>query len=735
MRFETISLGVPGPPGPASIVPGPVGPEGPQGIPGPPGGESGSVNGVLSLREIEPVSGQTLHLNYHTAVGDLGAGDFYGVTTGGPYTDNDGTVIVPTGGDGSTAWLRIWDGVKAHVGWFGAKCTPMDLASDDYDAVKKCFDLFTDGRSALRTGAVDVGPGFCFSQPLIYGGSTAEGFKLVGIQGQARGGEGRRVSLLRYTGPQTMGAIIFYGANQWYIEDINSYHPTALSGIVVTADNSYNHTTIGAITAGSNRIVTPSGATAADKIQYLQVGCFLGVDAGGANFEIVYVTAVDTTAGTFTANFAKNHASGVQIGGGDPSSMGHVNRSRLVCAISPVWTTLTIDATIISGSNRLFTVGNISGITVGAPLRVGTYLYAEVVYPTVVNTGAGTFQATCNYDHLAGDLIMHPTSGILFGNRLVSTVQVDNIWMYDTVLAGMDVDKSYAGIRQNWGGNIKDFVMHGMLATACRIPFAFEQSSGQCLISGGTSGSCTETLFLYNSGTLNVHSWEDESPGPKWLVGQSGANSAQATFVGCSMQGDPGAGATDDEMFIFGGNLTLIGCDLRNPRTGTSLPKIISIGVTQDILPSSVTLLGCSIANATLANMNFINQKPVASPGPAIDVLKDGTGKVTLLNCVGGTGGAITRLPDILPPLKMWEGISASTTPSLAANTAGTIQTLVVSGAVLGDLVDVSFSQTLGEMLLRAWVSAADTVSYQFRNPTASLITLTAGTVKCRVKK
>jgi hypothetical protein len=705
----------------------------------------GDVNGMVVLRGLSPISGSVIHLNYHTTVGDLGAGNFYGITgaAAGTYVDNGGTIVVPTGGDGSAAWLRVWDGVKAHVGWFGAKCTPLDTASDDYIPAQKCFNLFTDGRTSTRTGTVDVGPGFCFSQPLIYGGSNAESFKLVGIQAQARGAEGRRVSLLRYTGPSTIGAIIFYGANQWYIEDINSYHVNALNGIVITSDSTYNHTTTNSITAGSNRVVTPSGATAADRVGLLQVGCFLGVDAGGANFEIVYISAVDTTAGTFTANFGKNHASGVQIGGGAPSSSGRVNRSRIVCMASPVWTTLTFDPSIVSGSTRLFTVGDISGIEVGAPLRVGKYLYAEIVYPTVVNAGAGTFEATCIFDHLAGDLVMYPTSGILFGNRLTQTVQVDNIWMYDTVLAGADVDKSYAGIRQFYGGNVKAFVLHGMVGVYCRVPFAFESASGQYLISGGTSAGVTETLFLHGSGHLSVFAWEDES-NAKWLVGQSGSNPAQATFVGCTMQGE-GLAPTDDEMFTFGGNLTFIGCDLRHNRIpGTTLPKIVSIGVLQDAFPSSVTLIGCHIASATLANMAFI----LSSPGTPGDVIKTGTGKVTMLNCTGGVAGAgtIVRLPDVLPPLKMWEGSMVYDPASMAAGTVGPIVTLVptpttggtVSGAVLGDVVDASFSLDLQGATLRAWVSATDTVKFQFAYPPGSTPTpldLGSGTVKCRVKK
>jgi len=761
MRFETINLGVAGPPGPASTVPGPQGIQGPQGIAGPPGGEAGSVNGVLSLRALAPVSGQTLHLNYHTTPGDLGAGEFYGVTTGGPYTDNDGTIIVPTGGDGSAAWLRVWDGVTAYVGWFGARCTPRDISHDDYAAVQKCFDLFTDGRKAAGTdgvdaqdakytGTIDVGPGFCFSQPLIYGGSNGSAFKLVGQHGNARGGH--EVSLLNYTGPETHAAIIFYGANEWSIEDFNTFPGLALTMILVTADNTYNnfyvHTTSAAITAGANRVVTPlGGPAAADRVLWLQPGTFLGVDDGGPNFEIIQITAVDTTAGTFTADFAKNHAGGVLLGGGAVCSSGWVNRCRLLCAPSPIWTRLTADVAG-GGGSVTFHVVDVTGIKVGHPLRVGSLLFAEIVYPTSVNAGAGTFTAVANFNHSTNALVMYPTAAIAVGNRLVGTVQCDNIAFQDTFFIGASLtnypgtgeqtSSCYAGFRQISGGNTKAFFFTSVFPLYLRVGFACESSSGQYIFNGGSSAILYEVIWHNIASTLMVHGWEDESTA-MWLTATTGTSPSQATFIGCTMQGTAPTPSyiveASDEMFIFGGNLTFIGCYLRNDRVHlTTLPIIVATGVSEDIgvFPGGLAIINSVVYGATLANFDTLVRR---SSGDATNILQSGPGNVTMLNCIGNTDGANVRLPNIIPPLKMWQGISGSITPSLAANTAGAIQTLAVSGAALGDLVDVSFSQTLGEMLLRAWVSAADVVSYQFRNPTASLITLTAGTVKCRVNK
>jgi hypothetical protein len=74
--------------------------------------------------------------------------------------------------------------------------------------------------------------------------------------------------------------------------------------------------------------------------------------------------------------------------------------------------------------------------------------------------------------------------------------------------------------------------------------------------------------------------------------------------------------------------------------------------------------------------------------------------------------------------------------PSLAAGVVDTVQTITVTGAALGDMVDVSFSLDLQGITLRAWVSAADTVSYVFECAAGGTTRdLGSGTVKCRVRK
>lgn len=73
--------------------------------------------------------------------------------------------------------------------------------------------------------------------------------------------------------------------------------------------------------------------------------------------------------------------------------------------------------------------------------------------------------------------------------------------------------------------------------------------------------------------------------------------------------------------------------------------------------------------------------------------------------------------------------------PSLAAGALDSVQTATVNGAVLGMIVEASFSINLAGARLEAWVSAANTVSYRFSNPTGSAIDLAAGTVLLSVRR
>lgn len=92
-----------------------------------------TVDLIDDLRSIEGY-GQSLYVRGHSTIGDGGQGTFEWTDGAAPgtYVDNNGTIIVPTGGDGSGAWLRQYDDVVS-VKWFGATG---DGTTDDSDAIE-----------------------------------------------------------------------------------------------------------------------------------------------------------------------------------------------------------------------------------------------------------------------------------------------------------------------------------------------------------------------------------------------------------------------------------------------------------------------------------------------------------------------------------------------------------------------------------------------------------------------
>lgn len=83
---------------------------------------------IVDLRSNVPTAGAFRYLKYHTTQGDGGHGVFRAVAgkPAGHFTagtgiepDNNGTIIVPTGGDGSAAWVRSFTGA-VNVKWFNA---------------------------------------------------------------------------------------------------------------------------------------------------------------------------------------------------------------------------------------------------------------------------------------------------------------------------------------------------------------------------------------------------------------------------------------------------------------------------------------------------------------------------------------------------------------------------------------------------------------------------------------
>lgn len=82
-----------------------------------------------------------------------------------------------------------------------------------------------------------------------------------------------------------------------------------------------------------------------------------------------------------------------------------------------------------------------------------------------------------------------------------------------------------------------------------------------------------------------------------------------------------------------------------------------------------------------------------------------------------------------------WGTGTATWNPASVAAGAQTTTTVTVTGAKLGDRVDVSFSLDLQGQQLTGYVSAANTVTAVLRNGTAGAIDLASGTLRARIRR
>ena len=85
------------------------------------GGLGGNTVDIIDdLRTIQGYD-QPIYVRGHSTIGDGGEGKFEWIDGAAPgtYVDDDGITIVPTGGDGSGAWIRSYSGA-VNIQWFGA---------------------------------------------------------------------------------------------------------------------------------------------------------------------------------------------------------------------------------------------------------------------------------------------------------------------------------------------------------------------------------------------------------------------------------------------------------------------------------------------------------------------------------------------------------------------------------------------------------------------------------------
>lgn len=181
---------------------------------------------IAALRLLAVNPSINILLNGYYTNGDGGGGYFRPVSgaSSGTYVDNGGSIIVPTGGDGSSAWIRIFSG-PINVKWFGAKG---DGISDDISYITNAISSMSaagGGTLFFPIGTYNISGPINITYPVC----------LVGAgDGLPAGGGFSASTMVEIVATASMSKMAsFYGLNNggWGIKDITfsgttSYYPT-----------------------------------------------------------------------------------------------------------------------------------------------------------------------------------------------------------------------------------------------------------------------------------------------------------------------------------------------------------------------------------------------------------------------------------------------------------------------------------------------------------------------------
>jgi len=171
--------------------------------------------------------------------------------------------------------------------------------------------------------------------------------------------------------------------------------------------------------------------------------------------------------------------------------------------------------------------------------------------------------------------------------------------------------------------------------------------------------------------------------------------------------------------------------------------KILDANVTAAKLASdAVTTAKILDANVTAAKLASDAVTTAKILNANVTAAKLGGTTLSLRQAVGVTAAADplltgATLAAIRTSLGVKGYLEASVVYDPAPITTGSraaIQTLACAGVTLGMPVRASFSLDLQGLSINAWVSAADTISFQFFNPTAGALDLGSGTVTVRAE-
>jgi hypothetical protein len=155
---------------------------------------------VRALNTDDYSDGDVVFVTCRTSNNDGGQGFFYYISGAGvgTYSDDGGTVLLPSGGDGSAAWLRLYDG-QQDPGWYDSLARSEDTSSDSPNTIYVNGSTGNDDDNGLDSGnpvatlqrAVDVlewfGPELSgYWEISVAAGTYTEGLELYNLKSENR---------------------------------------------------------------------------------------------------------------------------------------------------------------------------------------------------------------------------------------------------------------------------------------------------------------------------------------------------------------------------------------------------------------------------------------------------------------------------------------------------------------------------------------------------------------------
>lgn len=642
-------------------------------------GDAIYANTVAALKAVpvtDLLNGQQCHVASYSTVGDAGGGKWVYVA-GSSATETVGTIVAPNSGTGR--WFRVFDGV-VNAKWFGAKG---DGVTDDTSAINAAITFV----SATQNGGVVFLP--------------AGTYLAVGIAMKANvtlQGEGRK-PYLQYPNA-TYATTIRQKNTGGHVITLAAAYPTRTPNIGI-----------------ENLAIRGNGASVSGR------GISLGA---GASYGVISNVDVE-----FFAD------EGVYIGGG-----AMIFRDSLVslCALNSSGLTDYKGAVFVAGSDN-----QVSNVEAGTNQYLGSNASAPYNAPTSVNKYCVAFHISSVNSFFRDCIGQSSDIGwVVRGPNGLGAYGTDEraYGSYNgTVFSGC---RSHANAAEGWL----------VINTAYANRFIGCLSHSDCS-GGGSDGQYSS--FVEGTGADNA------------------ANDCYNTYVGCHAISQISATYAYKPKYGFYNKTTLrskaaftrsqyVGCWADGYLTSWFMANSVTYG-------DNATIWGICPTMSENTNQ-FGNGDTTPSVAGTSKFVTGNTNPTTITNFDDGVSGQritvkaqdanttidatliytasqeniVMQQNEVRSFIKIgasWfeEGVpwvlkgSKTFNPADLATLTTETTTLTVTGAALGDFVLPSFSLDLGGLMLTAYVSAADTVTFVFFNPTAGNVNIGSGTLRARISR